>query len=59
MPLEIRPGPVGATGMLAEELRCFCRVVRGLQPVPVGATYADALQVQAWMEKLVASESCV
>ena len=56
LPLEIRSGTAGATGMLAEELRCFCRVVRGLQPVPVGATYADALQVQAWMEKLVDSE---
>jgi predicted dehydrogenase len=52
MPLEIRSGPAGATGMLAEELRYFCRVVRGLQPVPVGATYADAMQVQAWMETL-------
>jgi hypothetical protein len=38
--------------MMAEELRCFCRVVRGLAPVPVGATYADGLQVQQWMEKL-------
>ena len=42
--------------MLAEELRCFCRVVNGINPVPVGATYADALQVQAWMEKLFAFE---
>jgi predicted dehydrogenase len=57
MTLEIRSGPSGATGMMAEELRCFCRVVRGMQPVPVGATYADAMQVQAWMEKLVASEN--
>ena len=57
MPLEIRSGPAGATGMMAEELRCFCRFVRGVQPVPVGATFADALQVQAWMEKLVAAES--
>ena len=56
LPLEIRSGPSGATGMLAEELRCFCRVVRGLQRVPVGATYADGLQVQSWMEKLVDSE---
>lgn len=56
MPLEIRAG-AGATGMMAEELRCFCRVVRGAHPVPVGATYADAMQVQAWMEKLLASEN--
>ena len=53
--LEIRAGASGATGMMAEELRCFCRVVRGLQEVPIGATYADAIQVQRWMDKL---ESC-
>jgi predicted dehydrogenase len=50
--LEIRATPAGATGMLAEELRCFCRVVRGLHEVPVGARYADAIQVQRWMDKL-------
>jgi predicted dehydrogenase len=50
--LEIRADTTGATGMMAEELRCFCRVVRGLQGVPVGATYYDALQVQHWMCKL-------
>jgi predicted dehydrogenase len=55
MPLEIRAGSGGATGMLAEELRCFCRVVRGVHPVPVGATYPDALQVQEWMERLDAA----
>lgn len=48
--LEIRVEP--PSGMMAEELRCFCRVVRGLQATPVGATYTDALQVQRWMEKL-------
>lgn len=48
--LEVRAQP--PSGMMAEELRCFCRVVRGAQAVPVGATYADALQVQRWMEKL-------
>jgi len=48
--LEIRTSP--PSGMMAEELRGFCRVVRGLQSVPVGATYADAIQVQTWMEKL-------
>ena len=48
--LEIRNDPPG--GMMAEELRCFCGVVRGRQTVPVGATYADAIQVQLWMEKL-------
>jgi len=53
--LEIRADSTGATGMMAEEQRCFCRVVRGLQSVPVGATYADAIQVQQWMDKLNAS----
>jgi predicted dehydrogenase len=52
--LEIRASGGTATGMMAEELRTFCRVVRGLQPVPAGATYADALQVQTWMERLAA-----
>jgi len=48
--LEVRANP--PSGMMAEELRCFCRVVRGLQAVPIGATYTDAIQVQRWMEKL-------
>jgi len=54
LPLEIRAGSFGPTGMMAEVLRCVCRVVRGQQAVPVGATYADALQVQEWMDKLAA-----
>ena len=54
MALEIRATPDGATGMMAEELRCFCRVVRGQQAVPTGATYHDALQVQRWMDQLEA-----
>jgi predicted dehydrogenase len=53
--LEIRAGSAGATGMMAEELRCFCRVVRGVEPVPAGATYADAMQVQSWMKRLDAA----
>lgn len=52
MPLEIRAEPSGPTGMMAAELRCFCRVVRGLEAVPRGATYADALQVQRWMDRI-------
>lgn len=52
MPLEIRSEMIAPAGMMAEELRCFCRVVRGLESVPVGATYADALQVQRWMHEL-------
>jgi predicted dehydrogenase len=50
--LEIQTSPDFATGMLAEELRCFCRVVRGSQAVPAGATYADGLAIQRWMEWL-------
>ncbi len=53
MVLEIRADAGGPSGMMAEELRCFCRVVRGLEAVPVGATYADALQVQRWMDRLL------
>lgn len=55
MPLEIRTDYGSATGMMAEELRCFCRVVRGLEPVPIGATFADAIQVQRWMDRLASS----
>lgn len=56
LPLEIRAHESGATGMMAEEQRCFCRVVRGQQSVPAGATFSDALQVQTWMEKLLHAE---
>ena len=52
MALEIRTDSSGPTGMMAEELRCFCRVARGVEPVPIGATYFDALQVQQWLDKL-------
>lgn len=55
MALEIRADPSGPTGMMAAELRAFCRVVRGRQAVPRGATYADAIQVQRWMDRL---QSC-
>jgi len=50
MPLEIRSNP--SSGMMAEELRCFCRVVRGEQTPPQGAAYHQALQVQRWMNQL-------
>ena len=52
MALEIRTDESGPSGMMAEEQRCFFRVVRGLQAVPVGATYHDAIQVQHWMQQL-------
>ncbi len=55
MALEIRAEAGTATGMLAEELRCFCRVVRGVDTVPVGATYGDALQLMRWLEALEAA----
>ena len=50
--LEIRADPTSPMGMLAEQLRCFCRVVRGVHDVPVGATYHDAMQVQRWLDRL-------
>jgi predicted dehydrogenase len=59
MALEIRADATGATGMMAEELRCFCRVVRGRQGVPAGATYHDALQVQQWLDRLEQSAAAV
>ena len=52
MALEIRADATGPTGMMAEELRCFCRVVRKQQPVPEGATYQNGLQIQRWINKL-------
>ena len=55
--LEIRTDESGPTGMMAEELRCFCRVVRGEQAVPVGATYHAALQVQSWLARLEQSKT--
>ncbi|MCX5662685.1 MAG: Gfo/Idh/MocA family oxidoreductase [Planctomycetota bacterium] len=53
--LEINDDPAAPSGMLAEELRCFCRVVRGREPVPVGAAYADALQLESWLARLEAA----
>jgi len=55
MALEIRTAATGPTGMLAEELRTFCRVVRRSADVPIGARYADALQIQQWIETLAHS----
>jgi len=50
--LEILADGTAPAGMMAEELRCFCRVARGEEPVPLGATYFDAMQVQRWMQRL-------
>jgi predicted dehydrogenase len=57
MGLEIAPEDGrGASGMLADELRCFCRVVRGLESIPDGARYEDAMQVQRWLDRLLNSK---
>lgn len=53
MALEIRADLESSTGMLAEQLRCFCAVVRRRRPVPRGATYQDAMQVQTWIDRIV------
>jgi predicted dehydrogenase len=57
MGLEIAPEDGrGASGMLADELRCLCRVVRGLEAIPHGARYEDAMQVQRWLDRLMSSK---
>ncbi|MFO0906492.1 MAG: Gfo/Idh/MocA family oxidoreductase [Pirellulales bacterium] len=53
--LEILADSSGVAGMMAEELRCFCRVAAGIEPVAAGASYFDGLQVQRWMERLARS----
>jgi len=50
--LAIDDDPARPSGWLAEELRCFCRVVRKQSPVPIGARYQDALAIQQWMQQL-------
>lgn len=57
--LEIRAGKADPSGMLAEELRAFSRVVRGEQPVPPGTRYGDGLQVQRWLAQLETSGQSV
>ncbi len=52
MCLEIQARDGISSGMLAEELRSFCRIARGEQQVPLGARYADGLQVQRWLDRL-------
>lgn len=60
MTLEMSGDQTSSTGMLAEELRCFCRVVRERQSVPMGATFEDALQIQRWLNRMeAASEESV
>jgi predicted dehydrogenase len=50
--IEILTDSSGATGMLAEQQRRFCRVVGGEQSVPIGARYEDGLQVLRWLDQL-------
>ncbi|MCB1224356.1 MAG: Gfo/Idh/MocA family oxidoreductase [Verrucomicrobiales bacterium] len=50
--LEISTAAGAPVGMLAEQLRAFCRMVRGAEPPPSGARYADALRVQRWLKEL-------
>ncbi len=53
--LNVYANPLAPSGWLAEELRHFCRVVRGLADPPLGARYEDALRIQGWLERLEAS----
>jgi predicted dehydrogenase len=53
--LNIYADPMAPSGWLAEELRHFCRVVRGLADPPLGARSEDALRIQDWLERLEAS----
>jgi predicted dehydrogenase len=53
--LDIHADPAAPSGWLAEELRHFCRVVRGQAEIPLGARYGDALRIQHWLEQLESS----
>jgi predicted dehydrogenase len=50
--LDIYDDPASPSGWLAEELRHFCRVVRGLAAVPLGARFEDGLRIVDWMDRL-------
>ena len=50
--LEIDDNPSAPSGWLAEELRHFCRVVRGKADVPFGARFEDGLRILGWLEHL-------
>lgn len=53
--LNVFADPVAPSGWLAEELRHFCRVIRGVAEPPLGARYSDALRIQHWLEQLESS----
>jgi predicted dehydrogenase len=50
--LEIDDDPAAPSGWLAEELRHFCRVMRGQAGVPFGARFEDGLRILGWLERL-------
>ena len=50
--LDIDDDPAAPSGWLAEELRHFCRVVRGQVAVPVGARFVDGLRIVDWTDQL-------
>jgi predicted dehydrogenase len=50
--LNIDDDPAAPSGWLADELRHFCRVVRGLADVPLGARFEDGLRIMGWLERL-------
>lgn len=49
--LAIDDDPAAPSGWMAEELRCFCRVVRGATP-PLGARYEDGIRMMDWLDRL-------
>jgi hypothetical protein len=53
MPGELDAHLSGYGGMMLEQLRCFCRVVRGRQAAPFGARYEDAITVLRWQTRLL------
>ena len=50
--LDIVDDPAAPQGWMAEELRCFCRVVQGQAQIPFGARYEDGLKILGWLERL-------
>ncbi|MEO7910272.1 MAG: Gfo/Idh/MocA family oxidoreductase [Roseiflexaceae bacterium] len=50
--LGIDDSPTAPSGWLAEELRHFCRVVRGRASVSFGARFEDGLRIMTWLERL-------
>lgn len=55
--LEISTGEEVATGMLAEQTRCFCRVVMGREEIPLGARLEDGVRVMGWLDRFTEEAS--